>query len=580
MAELTASGDRELRPIPAHTQLLAVAWLRWRMFVNSFRRTQTGRGKVAGLLLTILLRLIIWPIFAIWVIGPVVGCGILAWLAIAHHHPENLVSLLVGVIVAWQLLSINGLSVTANSSNFDPASLVRFPLPFGRYLVLRTLVGFLTPSTVVGSLALLAAAIGIGVADFRLFFPALVVLAVYALMNIFFTRMLAAWLERWLATRRVREVFGALMAVLVLSVQLLNFRHGAGHSRGTEDSLILNIVNGTNHFLDWFPPGFAAHAIVQIGHPLAAIAQFIALMGWTALFLATFAVRLHKQFLGELLSEGPVRSSVINSASAVARADRQSGSAAFARDTGTPRTFFSPVISACLRKEWIYLRGNANMIIGMLTPLFFVIILSRGVFASHPRYFLPGALGYVLLGLLAPLYNVFGADGAGVQLYLLAPIRLRDVILAKNILSLTLVFAETAVAWILVLTLAKDHIPLATNVAAAFWIIFVIGANLSLGTLRSIQAPRKFIPGQTRQIRAAPTNRTSGLLVVALLLGSIFLQVPVTLLCSHFGQPWLATVIFAPLAAAAIGSYVLLLRRADELVLNQRDLFAQELCGV
>jgi hypothetical protein len=81
-------------------------------------------------------------------------------------------------------------------------------------------------------------------------------------------------------------------------------------------------------------------------------------------------------------------------------------------------------------------------------------------------------------------------------------------------------------------------------------------------------------------MRAAPTNRTSGLLVVALLLGSILLQVPVTLLCHHFGQPWLATVIFAPLAAAAVGSYVLLLRRAEQLVLDHRDLFAQELCGV
>jgi ABC-2 type transport system permease protein len=578
MAELI-SGDSALQPIPAHIQVLAVAWLRWRMFVNSFGRTTTGKGKVSGLVLTVLLRLFLWPIFAIWVIGPVVGCGFLAWLAVAHHHPEDLASLLAGVVVAWQFLSINGIGMAASTSSFDPSSLVRFPLQFGRYLFLRTMLGLLTPSTVVGCLALFAAAIGIGIAALRLLLPALVVLAVYALMNIFFTRMLAAWLDRWLATRRAREIFGALMAVLILSVQLLNFGHPGAHSHGRGSSWILNLINGSNQFLRWLPPGYAAHAIGWTAHPLAALAQFAALIVWTALFLGIFAVRLHQQFLGELLSEGAARPSTVKSTAGSRRGSQPMAPSASASVLKANRTVFSPIIAACLRKEWIYLRGNANMIIGMLTPLLFVFILSKGLFTTHPSYFLPGALGYVLLGLLAPLYNIFGADGAGVQLYLLAPIRLRDVILAKNILSLTLIFAETAVAWVMVLLLANKPIPFATHIAAGFWIIFVIGANLSLGTLRSIQAPRKIALNQTRQMRA-PTNRTSALLVVALLLGSILLQIPVTILCRHFHEPWLATVIFAPLAAASLMTYALLLRNSERLVLNYRDLFAEELCGV
>lgn len=578
MAELS-SADSTLRPIPARTQVLAVAWLRWRMFVNSFRRTNTGKGKLAGLVLVILLRVMIWPIFAIWVIGPVVGCGFLAWLAIAHHHPEHLASLLAAVVVAWQFLSINGLSMAASSSNFDPSSLVRFPLRFGRYLFLRTMLGLFTPSTIVGCLALFAAAIGIGIADIRLLLPALLVLAVYALMNIFFTRMLAAWLDRWLSTRRAREIFGALMAVVLLSFQLLNIHRPGRHSHGGESSWILNLINGSNHFLIWLPPGFAAHAIAWIASPFAASAQFVALIAWTALFLAIFAARLHKQFLGEYLSEGAARPSSARSTSGLTRSAQAASPTATTAGVEPSRTIFSPVVAACLRKEWIYLRGNANMIIGMLTPLFFVFILSKGLFAMHPSYILPGALGYVMLGLLAPLYNIFGADGAGVQLYLFAPIRLKDVILAKNILSLSLIFVETGLAWILVLLLASNPIPLATHIAAGFWIIFVIGANLSLGTLRSIQAPRKIVPGQTRQLRA-PTNRTSGLLVVALLLGSLLLQIPVTMLCRHYREPWLATVIFAPLAAAAVITYALLLKNSEQLVLNYRDLFAEELCGV
>ena len=116
----------------------------------------------------------------------------------------------------WQFVSINGLSIGRRCQSFDPASLVRFPLRFGRYFVLRSLLGLLTPSTIVGCLALLAAAVGIGVANPSLALPALVVMAVYALMNIYLTRMIGAWMERWLANRRFREIFSMLMALFAV----------------------------------------------------------------------------------------------------------------------------------------------------------------------------------------------------------------------------------------------------------------------------------------------------------------------------------------------------------------------------
>ena len=35
-------------------------------------------------------------------------------------------------------------------------------------------------------------------------------------MNIFLTRMIEAWMERWLANRRFREIFGMLMALFAV----------------------------------------------------------------------------------------------------------------------------------------------------------------------------------------------------------------------------------------------------------------------------------------------------------------------------------------------------------------------------
>jgi hypothetical protein len=102
--------------------------------------------------------------------------------------------------------------------------------------------------------------------------------------------------------------------------------------------------------------------------------------------------------------------------------------------------------------------------------------------------------------------------------------------------------------------------------------------NLAIGTLRSIQAPRHFVPGQTRQLRASPTNRTSALLVLAVVFGCMLLQIPVAIASGYFKLPWLAVWVFGPLAVAAVFAYALVLRNAERLILSNRDVFAEELC--
>ena len=579
MAQLDEHAD-----IPASTQLLAIAWMRWRMFANGFVRRSTSPRQVVGLIFTVLLRLLIWPIFSLMAIGPAAGAGFLAWRAIAHHHPQSLIPLLAGVAIFWQFVAVNGVSMAATLASFDPASLLRFPLRFGRYLVLRLTLGLLTPSTIIGCLALFAAAVGVGIAEPSLTPAAFLVLGVYAAMNIFFSRMIAVWLERWLATRRAREIFGALMALVIVGFQFLNFnaRHIAHSPNQTSNNWLLTFLSGTYHFLSWLPPGFAAQSILLGAHPLTSLptllAEFAALLLWTAAFFAAFAFRLHKQFLGEYLAEGAPR------ATPAPRIHPQPSvpapAAVFNQQPATNNEqLFSPTVAACLRKEWVYLRGNGSQIISMLTPLIFVFLFARGMLAHHPAYLLAGSVGYVLLGPLATLYNIFGADGAGTQLYLLAPVRLRDVILAKNIASLAWLILESALAWGLVSVLATAPIPFATQISTVFWIVFMLFANLALGTLRSIQAPRKIAIAQARRVRNPSASKTSGLIVLAILFGSMLLQLPVTLLCQHFHNPWLAAVIFAPLAAAAVAVYALLLSNADHLILTHRDTFAQDLCG-
>jgi ABC-2 type transport system permease protein len=533
---------------------------------------------VVGLVFGILLRLIVWPMLALIVVGPVAGSGFLAWMAISEGRTQTLAPLLLGITLLWQFVSINGLSIAAAIPSFDPASLVRFPLRFGRYFLLRSLLGLLTPSTIVGCLALLAAAVGIGVANASLALPALVVMAVYALMNIYLTRMIGAWMERWLANRRFREIFSILMALFAVSIQFLNLQRNSTRAPGARNSWLLSVLHSSGSYQYWLPPGFAAQAILLVKHPLAAVSQFAALLASTALFAAVFSIRLHKQFLGEYLSEGVSRRVQVLSAPRLRAPEPQL--VPLSAPAGA-RTILSPTIAACLRKDWLILRSNGTQLIGLLTPLLFVVIFSmnRAFSAFSSKYFLPSAIAYVLIGVLTSLYNIFGADGRGVQVYLLAPIRMRDVVVAKNLMSLALIVAEAGLAWIVICVLARAPIPVSTQISTALWAVFVVAMNLSIGTLRSIQAPRYFVPGQTRQLRAgAPANRTSALLVLAVLFGSMLLQIPVALASKYLEQPWLAAWVFGPLAVAAILGYALMLRNAERLILAARDVFAEELC--
>lgn len=567
-----------LPPIPASAQLLAVAWLRWRIFVNGiFRKRPKGTRQVVGLVFGILLRLIVWPMLALVVIGPVAASGFLAWMAISEGHPKSLASLLLGIALLWQFVSINGLSIAATIPSFDPASLVRFPLRFGRYFVLRSLLGLMTPSTIVGCLALLAAAVGIGVANASLALPALVVMAVYALMNIYLTRMIGEWMERWLANRRFREIFSMLMALFAVSIQFMNLQRTPMRAPGVRSSWLLAVLRSSGSYLYWLPSGFAAQAILLVKHPLAALAQFGGLLASTVLFAAVFAVRLHKQFLGEHLSEGVSRRVQVQTAPRVKAPVPQPAALTAPAASGA---IFSPTVAACLRKEWLILRGNGTQLIGLLTPLLFLVIFSmnRAFSVASTKYFLPAAIAYVLIAALSSLYNIFGADGRGVQLYLLAPVRMLDVVLAKNLMSLLVIVTQVLLAWTIICALARAPVPVTMQISTALWTVFVVAMNLAIGTLRSIQAPRHFVPGQGRQLRATPTNRTSALLVLAVLFGCMLLQIPVAIASGYFRLPWLAVWVFGPLAVAAVFAYALMLRNAERLILAHRDVFAEELC--
>ena len=88
---------------------------------------------------------------------------------------------------------------------------------------------------------------------------ATIVLLTFALVNIVLARMLFAWLERWLAQRRTREILGIFFFLFILSFQLIGPLIAAYEHRSIPKSRVLGekLTNAQRPL----PPGLAAAAI-------------------------------------------------------------------------------------------------------------------------------------------------------------------------------------------------------------------------------------------------------------------------------------------------------------------------------
>ena len=88
---------------------------------------------------------------------------------------------------------------------------------------------------------------------------ATIVLLTFALVNLVLARMLFAWLERWLAQRRTREIMGILFFLFILSFQLIGPLVAIYEHRSIAETKILGqkLSNAQRPL----PPGLAAAAI-------------------------------------------------------------------------------------------------------------------------------------------------------------------------------------------------------------------------------------------------------------------------------------------------------------------------------
>ena len=566
------AGLDHTRPIPASQQFRAVAYLRWRLFANSLRR-KGGAGELAA-------RIVLFPIAILFIVGPALGSGFGAFYAVSSGKLHALSAIFWAITLLQIFVSIN---LSPPGLSFDPESLIRFPVTFPRYLVVRLFLGLLSASTIIGTCSLLAAAIGIAAARPSLWIIAFAAAGVLALTNMLFIRMIFAWVDRWLSTRRAREFFTGFSILGSIGIQWLNVTFNSGFNRHDpaaqkrKIAAAMHFYHSSNAILSHFPAGLAGVSILNVAHAAVpyALANLFVILLFATLFLAVFGWRMQREYRGENLSD----SGSIGQPQASAPVTRELPSIAHAELTpATPISGFKlpPAFTASFYKEWIYVRRNTAQLYGMLGPLAMVFIFA-GKMGSGLRssiWTFPAAICYSTLGIAALAYNAFGLDAAGVQFYFLAPVRLHTILLAKNLFSFAISALEALVVYI-VLCFVTGRPSLLITIATLCWLIFAVLVNVTIGNMRSIIAPKKMDPSKLSRKQA---SQLSALMSIGILLLVAALGAGVLMLANLFSLPWLPVPVFLALALGALAFYISGLRGLDALALKNRETLIEELC--
>lgn len=538
-------------------QLTAIAELRWRMFVNGLR-SRRGKMELAS-------RIIVTSAFALGGLGGFAATTGVSWYFVSHGNSPFLAIPLWMIFIFWQIFPV---MATAFTHNPDSSELLRFPLTYRSYYLVRLAYGFLDPASALGMIGLFGILIGVTAARPALFPWVAIALFTFALFNLLLMQTIFAWIERWLAQRRTREILGVLFILATLSFQMIGpLTQQVTHGSHPKLLRSLSIAAQAQSVL---PPGLAADTIAQ-----ADSAEYF--VGFTSqLFLATLTLgvgtllhlRIRAQFHGENLSE------------TVARRVAQPTQPI---QVGWDLPGLSQSVAAVFEKEVRYLARSGPMLLTLIMPIFMLLVIRlgpmntfrhSGMISRTPDTAFPGAAAYALLILTNLVYNSFGGDSGGIQFFYASPVHFRHIVLGKNLTHAAVLLATTSFSWLAVTYLyGAPH--LAVTIATLAGLLFAAPLNFTAGNLLSVYSPKKrdFSTFGRQNVPQTTVLASFGMQIVIVGLG-----VAVFAIARIYKNFWIACILFLILAAVSIPIYIVVLRRMDRLAVERRETLLAELC--
>ena len=530
-------------------QLRLIAELRWRLFVNSLR-SRGGKADLAG-------RAVAGVFIGTGALVMGVLLGIGSWAAFHQHLPLALHAELWLVFLVWQLLPV---FITGFGAQADLGLLLRFPLRYSAFVALTVAYGIADPVSVAAFFWLTMILAGIAVAAPGALLWAVPAFVVFAATNLLLSRAIFAWLDRWLAQRRTREILGIGFFLLLMSFQLIRPLSERWGKRALPALSQLAPIERP------FPPGLVASAI-QSGHSgapgrallaLGGLLAFSAIVGWL------LSIRLRAQYRGENLSEGP---------------REYTGEGVATPHRSWQLAGLSPQLAALVEKDLRYFLRNTTQYLNLAVPLILVFVFSlNGAIGTRHSFlgggvFFPISVGYCVLVLSNFVYNSLGYDGAGVAMLLAAPIRFREVLLSKNLLHGVLVAIEillvSALLWFL--SGPPPAVIAALTLAGAVFVIFL---NFAAGNLMSLYFPKRLQFGTMRRQNASGVAAVVTICVPATAMG---IAAGVYILCKWAGHPDWAVVPLLGLAGVALVVYRRVLSAVSAIADKKRDVLMAEL---
>jgi ABC-2 type transport system permease protein len=558
MAGVSHSAEPPAPPALTKKRLFAtVAYLRSRLLINSLRTIRGRLEAVSKLMLGFSMT------------AASFGGGVLLAF-VGHKAAVRSNALYLDVVLwlifgFWQLYPLFG---TLFSPPFESGELLRFPLSFPSFYLLSFSYELLNPVTWVCGIWIFGIFLGTAVARPLLAVPAAVVLVAFGLLNILLARVIFTWLERWLAQRKTRELLSVLFFLFVISLQFLGPIMQSLNRRQRTPSSELVFLMKVQRF---FPPGLTAHSLgnLFLDDYFGALLALTGIAAYILIFASLFYVRLRAQYSGENLSEGV--------ASVKAKGKEKV-------EIGWKLPGISNTISAIVEKEFRYLLRSGPIVFTLVMPLVILVMFrflpgrgGHGNPLQHAmEYVFPIGVAYSTLILTNIVYNTFGAEGTGFQAYLAAPVRMRDVLLAKNLAHAILLGIETCAVLILTAFLFKP--PSLTVLFATFTgLLFALPLNLTGGNVMSVFSPKRYDLSTFGRQRATGATAFISMGIHALIFGTC---VAVIFLAKAIGFLWMAIPIFLVMATIAWSIYAVIVGKMATAVLKRREVMLAELCRV
>ncbi len=387
----------------ARSQYAAMAQMRWRLFINGLR-------SIHGLL-DLGATGIAWTFYAILGLGLGTGLWAAAYSIAAHASWQYLPILFWAVSSIWLTLPV---AIASFQEQSDLGILLRFPVHFGSYFLLHLISGLMEASTLVGLLCCLGVWLGIVMARPDLYLWTTLSLSVFALFNIQLVRAVFAWIERWLAQRKTREILGAACMLLFVSLLLLNSmfnqRRNEGSRNQKDEAASLRqvldkyspLVKAGTRVQQWLPPGLGARVLEQAVEqkPGPGLASLALLGLWAVLAGGALAGRLKARYRGQNLSWAPSRDQPI--------------------EIGGGWTLGgSHPVAAIVEKELRSLMRTVPLLWGISLPLLFVLVIA-GMFQHNSStgtksfpYAFPLCVTYALLGFTGFMELILSTKAGG-----------------------------------------------------------------------------------------------------------------------------------------------------------------------